>query len=404
MLFLGPDTFADGDDQERPFPLSLYIGHGDTSVCSQSSQSGTICPTIQNRSVSGYEWYGGVCVSQSFFELLMAKGKPAGMVMFEQDFICQTQGSTSLNLTLGRDWFRALDAAVLATDGVDLQLCMMQPAQALATTTMRSVTNARATQDHTDRSVAEGLPLGWSSLSLAALGLWPSRDNVWTNSSVDASAGHGEDKFLMREQMPVLQTAMAVLSGGPFGVADIAGTMNRSLAMRSCRSDGVLLRPSWPATAVDASFVHSFRTLKPLYLWVARSVIGSSSYSYILSINLDAPLTLPVAELCGGDGAGTGPADSDALVAVYDGWHGIERGHVRRMRSSELFTVSASPERTSYIAVRGPALRGVHTKHSQKAGPFSVARLKMDLPFHNRLAFTGEVPALSLRCGSTAIS
>ena len=35
----------------------------------------------------------------------------------------------------------------------------------------------------------------------------------------------------------------------------------------------------------------------------------------------------------------------------------------------------------------------MHTqKHSQKAGPFSVARLKMDLPFHNRLA--GGVPAL----------
>ena len=30
----------------------------------------------------------------------------------------------------------------------------------------------------------------------------------------------------------------------------------------------------------------------------------------------------------------------------------------------------------------------VHTKHSQKAGPFSVARLKMGLPFHNRLAYS----------------
>ena len=33
-------------------------------------------------------------------------------------------------------------------------------------------------------------------------------------------------------------------------------------------------------------------------------------------------------------------------------------------------------------------------KHSQNAGPFSVARLKMDPPFHSRLAFTAEVPAL----------
>ena len=38
-------------------------------------------------------------------------------------------------------------------------------------------------------------------------------------------------------------------------------------------------------------------------------------------------------------------------------------------------------------APRGPALRCAHTKHSQKAGPISVARLKMDLPFHTRLAY-----------------
>ena len=58
-----------------------------------------------------------------------------------------------------------------------------------------------------------------------------------------------------------------------------------------------MLRPSWPATAVDASFTHSsaFIALKPLYLWTAQSVIGEHMYSYVLSINLDKPLTLPVA-------------------------------------------------------------------------------------------------------------
>ena len=35
---------------------------------------------------------------------LMKKGASAGMKMFEQDFICQTQEWTALNLTLGRDW------------------------------------------------------------------------------------------------------------------------------------------------------------------------------------------------------------------------------------------------------------------------------------------------------------
>ena len=69
------------------------------------------------------------------------------------------------------------------------------------------------------------------------------------------------------------------------------------IASSSIASSGVLLRPSWPATAVDASFTHSsaFIALKPLYLWTAQSVIGEHMYSYVLSINLDKPLTLPVA-------------------------------------------------------------------------------------------------------------
>ena len=37
---------------------------------------------------------------------------------------------------------------------------------------------------------------------------------------------------------------------------------------------------------------------------------------------------------------------------------------------------------------------------AQKAGLYSVARLKMDLPFHNRLAFTGGVPAPQGEVGS----
>ena len=102
VLFLGLDPYDPTHTQR--FPLSLYIGHGDTATCAQSSQSGTACPLVHDRSRSGYEWYGGqdgggVCVSRSFFDMLMKKGLAAGMKMFEQDFICQTQQWTALNLT-----------------------------------------------------------------------------------------------------------------------------------------------------------------------------------------------------------------------------------------------------------------------------------------------------------------
>lgn len=143
--------------------------------------------------------------------------------------------------------------------------------------------------------------------------------------------------------MPVLQTAMAVLAGGPYGPADIAGAMNRSLVMRSCRSDGVLLRPSWPVTSVDWTYRASFDDLEPKYIWAAYSEIryiggalqttaGPASvasnttvwYSYVLAINLGTELTVPVAEL-------RPPVDNDAsgsnrgCFAVVEGWHGVGR-------------------------------------------------------------------------------
>ena len=40
-----------------------------------------------------------------------------------------------------------------------------------------------------------------------------------------------------------------------------------------------------------------------------------------------------------------------------------------------------------------------HSTFTKTAGTFSVARLKMDLPFRNRLAFTGDVPALFAAIG-----
>jgi hypothetical protein len=78
-----------------------------------------------------------------------------------------------------------------------------------------------------------------------ALGFWPSRDNVWTNSSVLAGStttttttmrsavGHRR----MNEPMVETETLLALLAGGPYGVADKAGSINRSLALRTYSSE-----------------------------------------------------------------------------------------------------------------------------------------------------------------------
>ena len=86
---------------------------------------------------------------------------------------------------------------------------MMNPAHALASTLMHSASNGRGTGDHVVRDASRGLPIGVSGMLLHAVGLAPSRDNVWTNSTVNITG-------LNPETAPALQTAMALLAGGPY--------------------------------------------------------------------------------------------------------------------------------------------------------------------------------------------
>ena len=79
--------------------------------------------------------------------------------------------------------------------------------------------------------------------------------------------------------------------------------MNRSLVMRSCRADGVLLRPDEPATAIEASWQASFDSLEPIYAWGTFSQVGAARWSYLLGLNLAAALRVPMESL---DPAGLG--------------------------------------------------------------------------------------------------
>ncbi len=78
----------------------------------------------------------------TFFKNIFANGSRAGMVHMEQDYLCSSTAQTSRDLTVGPAWFAAMDAAA-AEAAVDMQLCMMNPAHALASTLMHAASNVR---------------------------------------------------------------------------------------------------------------------------------------------------------------------------------------------------------------------------------------------------------------------
>ena len=200
-------------------------------------------------------------------------------------------------------------------------------------TLIKAVTNGRATGDDTRRSGTNGLIIGLSGMLHFAVGIWPSRDNVWTNSSQSGCGRAG----LCTEPMVETQTLLAVLSGGPYGPSDKADTTNASLVMRSCRSDGVLLRADKPITALDVAFQHSFSAPGSINnVWSTHSAAGGYRFAYVLALNLEAPFPVSVADVWP-------EAPQGQRYIAYEYWFGVERNQFTAVDASSPYNVAACP-------------------------------------------------------------
>jgi hypothetical protein len=121
-----------------------------------------------------------------------------------------------------------------------------------------------------------------------------------------------------------VQAAVAVLSCGPVAPGDRAGAANRSLLLRTCRSDGLLLKPGYPAVAAQAvldkrasgEWAAGRGEVTVAYTQLPRHAAAEAgaaeprgggpppaTFAAVLGIDLDSRVTLSAADL--GFGAGT---------------------------------------------------------------------------------------------------
>jgi hypothetical protein len=237
-------------------------------------------------------------VDPAFYADIFKNASGARMAQFEQDFLCSYSWETDLtvrDVTTGAAWLRAMDDAAVAA-GVSLQLCMMTPLHALASTQMRAATNGRGTSDNTHSVPADVLKMGHSGLLLRGLGMYVSRDNVYTSLAEPGCgfAGCTSADF-------VLQNVAALLGGGPYGVSDGVDYLNASLIARACRPDGVLLRADAPLATADAALLAAFSSpASARYVWSTSSALTGQpglQYAYLLSLMLPAPLPVPLTSL-----------------------------------------------------------------------------------------------------------
>lgn len=250
-------------------------------------------------------WASGVIAqvapqdARRFFGDIFTAGKAMGMNAFEVDFMDfsfllfpDRLNSTSAFTT----WLTGMNDAAVAA-GIAVQQCMNLPSDALLSTQLPFLSNARASED--DFPTANGRwDISLSSLLYGALGLRPFYDDTWS-SAVDPANPYSPSDV---EPFVELSVAISALSTGGVGLSDPVGGGNATLALSACAADGTLLQPSRPATPLDASFYPARApagriTQAPSFIDAGGAPGAWPWYVSILAVNVAAPFALLPSDL-----------------------------------------------------------------------------------------------------------
>jgi len=199
-----------------------------------------------------------------------------GVETFEHDWLVEVFfGVRWLRERPGRAraWQEAIDAA--ARDrGITLQWCMGTPADFARTATLTQVTSVRTCGDHGYIATA-GQLWAWFCVTNAiarSLGLAPFKDVFRTDP--DVAGDEGEPEALL-----------SVLSTGPVGLGDRVGRTDVDLALRTCRADGVLIKPDVPIAATGASMLANAAFVPALVVAECWTDHAAGRWTYVMAFD-----------------------------------------------------------------------------------------------------------------------
>jgi len=191
------------------------------------------------------------------YERLLDQAVAWGVEVFEHDWLIECFLGVRDLRAPGRAaaWQEGVDVALGARD-LHAQWCMASPADFAQTTRLRNVTSIRTSGDH-GYLVGPEVLWAWflhTNVMARALGLWPYKDVFHSASSSPT-----------RE----VEALLAALSAGPVGIGDALGDADVGLIRRTCRADGVLVRPDVPVAATD-------RTVFGAPVWSGELLVAST--------------------------------------------------------------------------------------------------------------------------------
>ena len=227
-----------------------------------------------------------------------------GVETFEHDWLVEVFfGVRGLRERPGRAraWQEGIDRAARER-GITLQWCMATPADFAQTTTLTQVTSVRTCGDH-GYIATPGQLWAWFCTTNAlarALGLMPFKDVFRADPEVAGDTGEPE-------------ALLSALSTGPVGLGDRVGRFDPVLAQRTCRADGILIKPHTPIAVTDASMLAGPAFNNELLVAECYSDHPAGRWSYVVAMHGN-PSDDEIDRVVAFDDLGVSEPDGDVIV------------------------------------------------------------------------------------------
>jgi len=216
-------------------------------------------------------------IEERFWEMIMDNAKNWGIQVYEQDWL-DTQWDIipylRQSIGAGENWLSWMSQSAKSR-GLSIQYCMANPGMFMQAVKYSNVTQVRVSGDYLAGAPKEfhWLPFFKVSMLAWACGLYPWKDTYLSSSGQRAvrDESRGEE-----------ETLISILSAGLVGPGDRIGYINKELLLRTCRKDGLLLKPDKPAMPIDKMFGKH----NTLYTVITETRTELGTYYYVAGFNM----------------------------------------------------------------------------------------------------------------------
>ena len=183
------------------------------------------------------------------WDKMLSEAKKNNIVLYEQDWMKNQFSRFKIlrnNVYQARKWLLDMNESAIKND-IWIQYCMATPSMILQTLECNRVSFVRTGNDYNARFPLNlYFPHNSETAILAySIGILP---------FIDCFISNNNQGPFYKSPFPELLAVQAIMSCGPVGPGDRINYLNKDLLMKTCRNDGLLLKPDKPATPIDLMF------------------------------------------------------------------------------------------------------------------------------------------------------